>query len=74
MNREHKEKAVSLLIQEGLSQNSSLKLLEYPKSTFYYKSKPPDTDTIDEIRRLAFRRKRDYIDEYTKRYVDQERL
>ncbi|WCL50656.1 IS3 family transposase [Leptospira sp. GIMC2001] len=59
MNREHKEKAVSLLIQEGLSQNSSLKLLEYPKSTFYYKSKPPDTDTIDEIRRLAFRRKRD---------------
>jgi len=59
LNRELKEKAISLLIEEGLSRNSSLEILNLSKSSFYYKCKPPDTETINEIRRLAFLRKRD---------------
>lgn len=54
-----KEKAIILLKEEGLSQNASLKIVELPKSTFYYKPKAEDTELVNLIRGLAFQRKRD---------------
>ena len=54
-----KEKAIDLLKLEGLSQNRALRVLDFNKSTLYYDSKKDDTDLITEIRRLAFRKKKD---------------
>ena len=59
MSRSIKEKAVDLLVEEGLSLNKSLGVVQLPKSSFYYQPKAIDHETMNEIRRLAFRWKRE---------------
>ncbi|EOQ90071.1 hypothetical protein LEP1GSC202_0401 [Leptospira yanagawae serovar Saopaulo str. Sao Paulo = ATCC 700523] len=60
-----KERAVDLLVEEGLSLNRSLDVVLLPKSSYYYQPKAIDEETMNEIRRLAFRWKRKAIDEFT---------
>jgi putative transposase len=59
LSRSIKEKAVDLLVEEGLSLNKSLGVVQLPKSSFYYQPKAIDYETMNEIRRLAFRWKRE---------------
>jgi putative transposase len=54
-----KEKAVDLLVEEGLSLNRSLGCVHLSKSSFYYQPKAIEQETMNEIRRLAFRWKRE---------------
>ncbi|EOQ87829.1 HTH-like domain protein [Leptospira yanagawae serovar Saopaulo str. Sao Paulo = ATCC 700523] len=59
MSRSTKERAVDLLVEEGLSLNRSLDVVLLPKSSYYYQPKAIDEETMNEIRRLAFRWKRE---------------
>jgi len=54
-----KEKAIVLLQSEGLSQNRALKALGFCKATYFYRKVDKDTKLVNEIRRLAFRRKQE---------------
>ncbi|WP_409035820.1 IS3 family transposase, partial [Leptospira soteropolitanensis] len=49
---------MDLLNEEGISKRRSLKLLDFPKSTYYFNPKNEDEIVVNEIRRLAFKRKR----------------
>lgn len=54
-----KEKAVDLLVEEGLSLTRSLGAVCFPKSSYFYQPKAIDQEMMNEIRRLAFRWKRE---------------
>ncbi len=54
-----KEKVVDLLVESGHSLTKSLGAVHLSKSSFYFQPKAIDLETMNEIRRFAFRWKRE---------------